>query len=89
VNPTAAAQNGMSAWRNFLVQPQSATARFILDGRRLRAFNGPGMGANGIYSNFRYNGGPLAGNASLIQPGDAAAVAVYEPAEHGPDHLHG
>ncbi|HKI19825.1 MAG TPA: hypothetical protein VKA15_18195, partial [Isosphaeraceae bacterium] len=29
---------------------------FSLDGRYLRAFNGPGMGANGVYGNFRYNG---------------------------------
>ena len=44
-NPTAAAQNGLAAWQNFLVQPQAGAAQFILDGRRLRAFNGPGMGA--------------------------------------------
>ena len=42
----------------------TGTFRFILDGRRLRAFNGPGMGAvvssitnvpNSYYGNFRYN----------------------------------
>ena len=44
-NPTAAAQSGLAAWQNFLVQPQAGAAQFILDGRRLRAFNGPGMGA--------------------------------------------
>ena len=32
------------------------TPRFILDGRWLHAFNGPGMGANAIHANFRYNG---------------------------------
>ena len=63
-NPTAAAQSGLAAWQNFLVQPQAGAAQFILDGRRLRAFNGPGMGAvvssitnvpNSYYGNFRYN----------------------------------
>ena len=57
-NPTAAAQNGLAAWQDFLVQPQAVAARFILDGRRLHAFNGPGMGAGAAYGNFRYNGGP-------------------------------
>ena len=66
-NPTAAANNGLASWRNFLVQPQAGAAQFILDGRRLHAFNGPGMGANAAYGNFRYNGGLLSGNASLIK----------------------
>ena len=30
--------------------------RFILDGRWLHAFNGPGMTANAVHANFRYNG---------------------------------
>ena len=33
-----------------------ATAPFILDGRWLHAFNGPGMTTNAVYANFRYNG---------------------------------
>src|SRR5208283_6092901 len=53
-------------------------ARFILDGRRLRAFNGPGMGAGAVYGNFRYNGGLLSGNATFTQPGDPDAVGMDE-----------
>ena len=82
-NPTAAAQNDLAAWQNFLVQPflvqpQGGAAQFILDGRRLRAFNGPGMGAGAIYGNFRYNGGLLSGNATFTQPGDPNAVGMDE-----------
>jgi large repetitive protein len=78
VNPTAAVQNGLAAWQNFLVQPGAVASRFILDGRRLHAFNGPGMGAGARYGNFRYNGGLLAGNATLAQPGDPNAVGMDE-----------
>ena len=77
-NPTAAAQSGLAAWQNFLVQPQAGAAQFILDGRRLRAFNGPGMGAGAVYGNFRYNGGLLSGNATFTQPGDPDAVGMDE-----------
>ncbi len=77
-NPTAAAQNGLAAWLNLLVQPQAGAARFILDGRRLRAFNGPGLGPAAAYGNFRYNGGLLSGNASLTQPGNPDAVGMDE-----------
>ena len=76
-NPTAAAQNGLAAWQDPLVQPQAGT-RFILDGRRLRAFNGPGLGPVAAFGNFRYNGGLLSGNATLIQPGDPDAVGMDE-----------
>src|SRR5271166_3458897 len=34
----------------------TGTPRFILDGRWLHAFNGPGMTTNAVYANFRYNG---------------------------------
>ena len=77
-NPTAAAQSGLAAWQNFLVQPQAGAARFILDGRRLRAFNGPGLGPNAVYGNFRYNGGLLSGNPTFTQPGDPDAVGMDE-----------
>ena len=77
-NPTAAAQSGLAAWQNFLVQPQAGAARFILDGRRLRAFNGPGMGAGAVYGNFRYNGGLLSGTPTFTQPGDPDAVGMDE-----------
>jgi hypothetical protein len=77
-NPTAAAQNGLAAWQDFLVQPQSGAARFILDGRRLRAFNGPGMGPNAAYGNFRYNGGILSANPGQVKPGDPGAVGMDE-----------
>ena len=33
----------------------TGTPRFILDGRWLHAFNGPGMTTNAVYANFRYN----------------------------------
>ena len=61
-----------AAYSNLLNYP------FVLDGRRLRAFNGPGLGPHAVYDNFRYNGGPLAGDASLIQPGDPDAVGMDE-----------
>ena len=77
-NPTAAAQSGLAAWQDFLVQPQAGAARFILDGRRLRAFNGPGMGPGAVYGNFRYNGGLLSANATFTQPGDPDAVGMDE-----------
>jgi hypothetical protein len=77
-NSTAAVQNNLAAWQNPLVQPQTSGARFILDGRRLRAFNGPGLASSAIYGNFRYNGGLLSGNASVIQPGDPDAVGMDE-----------
>ena len=77
-NPTAAAQNGLASWRDSLVQPLVGTAQLILDGRRLNAFNGPGMGPSAAYGNFRYNGGLLAGNASVMQPGDPGAIGMDE-----------
>ncbi|MFO0889280.1 MAG: hypothetical protein U0790_09090 [Isosphaeraceae bacterium] len=40
----------------YLVSPQGATYHFVLDGRWLHAFNGPGMTTNAVYGNFRYNG---------------------------------
>ncbi len=77
-NPTAAVDNGFASWRNFLVQPQTSGAQFTLDGRRLHAFNGPGMGASAAFGNYRYNGGLLSGNASLIKPGDPDAMGMDE-----------
>jgi hypothetical protein len=77
-NPTAAAQNGLAAWLDPLVQPQSGAAQFILDGRRLHAFNGPGLGPAAAYGNFRYNGGLLAGSPGLIRSGDPDAVGMDE-----------
>ena len=77
-NPTAAAQNGLGQWQDFLVQPQPGAIRFVLDGRRLRAFNGPGLGPTAAYGNFRYNGGLLAGNPSVTQPGDPGAMGMDE-----------
>jgi len=34
----------------------TGSPRFVLDGRWLHAFNGPGMAANAVHANFRYNG---------------------------------
>src|SRR5271157_3273836 len=49
----------------------TGTLRCILDGRWLHAFNGPGMTANAMHANFRYNGwfqNPLTstGNPNLV-----------------------
>ena len=77
-NPTAAVQNGLSTWQDVLAQPLPGAHRFLLDGRRLRAFNGPGMGPNAAYGNFRYNGGILSGNPGRVQPGDPDAVGMDE-----------
>ena len=38
----------------------------------------PAWGPNADYGNFRYNGGLLSGNASLIKPGDPDAVGMDE-----------
>ena len=56
---------------------------FQLDGRWLHAFNGPGMGANAVYGNFRYNGVPLSGtlamqNATSNFPGNPNSWAMDE-----------
>ncbi len=34
----------------------NGVAQFVLDGRWLHAFNGPGMTTNAVHGNFRYNG---------------------------------
>lgn len=60
---------------------------FALDGRFLRAFNGPGMGYTSAldapgsgnlapFANMRYNGGILAGNNAIVMAGDPNALAV-------------
>ena len=56
---------------------------FQLDGRWLHAFNGPGMGANAVYGNFRFNGALLdgtaaAGNATSNFPGNPNIWAMDE-----------
>jgi len=53
---------------------------FILDGRYLRAFNGPGMVSSGLakWANFKYNGGLLTGNANLDFKGDPNVVGMDE-----------
>ena len=38
------------------IPPVPTGVAFTLDGRYLHAFNGPGMGANGAWGNFKYNG---------------------------------
>ena len=42
------------------------------------AFNGPGLGPDAVYGNFRYNGGLLSRNATFTQPGDPNAVGMDE-----------
>ena len=51
---------------------------FILDGRFLRAFNGPGMGPMAVYGNFRVNGGLLAGNPEVLTAGDPDGLGMDE-----------
>src|SRR5262245_38261308 len=61
---------------------------FVLDGRWLRAFNGPGLGSvinpvtgvpNSVYGNFRYNGDLLAGaQFPRAIPGIPGAVGMDE-----------
>src|SRR4051794_32771747 len=51
---------------------------FILDGRFLRAFNGPGMGPMAVYGNFRVNGGLLAGHSDLLTAGDPEGLGMDE-----------
>jgi len=57
---------------------------FTLDGRFLRAFNGPGMGPLAHYANMRYNAGMLLGTPTLadgslyIAPGDPNVVGMDE-----------
>ena len=50
--------------RNGLIA-NTVPARFILDGRWLHAFNGPGMTNNAVYGNFRYTGSDLATNPNI------------------------
>ena len=54
------------------------TLPFTLDGRFLRAFNGPGMGPLAQYANMRYNSGVLAGNPNVIAPGNPNVVGMDE-----------
>ncbi|APW62604.1 hypothetical protein [Paludisphaera borealis] len=53
---------------------------FTLDGRFLRAFNGPGMGPLAQYANMRYNRGLLNGDTSIasIAPGRPNVVGMDE-----------
>jgi hypothetical protein len=59
VNPTATTNTQLPGL--YLVQaatnntPLLTSAPFILDGRWLHAFNGPGMTTNAVHGNFRYN----------------------------------
>ncbi len=58
-----------------------APARFELDGRYLRAFNGPGMGDKAKYGNFRVNRGVLAStyDASDVTPGEPTVLPSVVP----------
>ena len=51
---------------------------FILDGRFLHAFNGPGMGPMAVYGNFRVNGGLLAGDPQILARGNPDGVGMDE-----------
>src|SRR5262249_35452362 len=51
---------------------------FVLDGRYLHAFNGPGLGPRGVYGNFRVNGGLLDGTSEILTVGNPDRVGMYE-----------
>ena len=51
---------------------------FVLDGRFLHAFNGPGMGPMAVYGNFRMNGGLLAGDRQVVACGNPDGVGMDE-----------
>jgi large repetitive protein len=51
---------------------------FVLDGRWLRAFNGPGATNNAVYGNFRYNGGFLNANNPPGSPGSPRNISMDE-----------
>jgi large repetitive protein len=51
---------------------------FVLDGRFLRAFNGPGLGPMAVYGNFRVNGGLLEGNSDILAAGNPDGVGMDE-----------
>jgi hypothetical protein len=56
----------------------STSVTFALDGRWLHAFNGPGMGGNAAFGNFRFNGGILSKNPLVAFPGAPGAVGMDE-----------
>ena len=56
------------------MQPGAGAAQFILDGRRLRAFNGPGIGPKGPIG-LPPKGGPIGGPP----PGAGPAVNAATP----------
>jgi hypothetical protein len=76
-NPTLAARLDLAAgavWRSRAAPPANlAVFPFTLDGRFLRAFNGPGVGVQSTHANFRYNG-PL-------QKGQTPPYPVYYPGD--------
>ena len=51
---------------------------FVLDGRFLRAFNGPGLGPMAVYGNFRVNGGLLAGDPEILARREPDGVGMDE-----------
>src|SRR5262249_37094935 len=53
-------------------------APFVLDGRFLRAFNGPGLGPMAVYANFRVNGGLLGGKPEVLAAGDPDVMGMDE-----------
>jgi hypothetical protein len=81
-NPTAGTSTELPG--NYLVNAATshanlgATAQFILDGRWLHAFNGPGMTTHAVYGNFRFNGGLITGNPSTAFPGVPSTVGMDE-----------
>lgn len=78
-NPTLAALNGLGSanpWFSVPAPPRnSVLLPFTLDGRYLRAFNGPGLQNAAAFANFRYNGF-LLGQSSLV--GDPNALGMDE-----------
>jgi hypothetical protein len=81
-NPTLAARLGLASgtpWTSIPAPPQNlAVLPFVLDGRYLRAFNGPGMGVFALNANFRYNGRALGQSTIYNTPGDPNLTGMDE-----------
>jgi hypothetical protein len=84
-NPTMAARLNLpvgpppAVWTSIPAPPQNlAVLPFSLDGRYLRAFNGPGMGQLAVNANFRYNGQILGQSNVPNSPGEPNMVGMDE-----------
>jgi large repetitive protein len=77
-NPTLGIATPLVAPFNSRDGGPNPRASFVLDGRFLRAFNGPGLGQTAVYGNFRVNGGLLEGNSDIVAVGNPDGVGMDE-----------